>query len=79
MTDHGQMTKIEDRLAIIEDLVRHIGQRVGEFPTEMGMRQAAAESIEYSLSELHEIVRRIELNDGREQIRQRHERQTVGS
>lgn len=72
---------IEELLAqIVKDVVSEalkpviakldaITERVNEFPTEQGMRRAAAESIEHSLSEFRQMVRDLELNQGRAELR----------
>lgn len=64
------LAPLRSQLDLIEEKVKEVVSRVNEFPTEEDMRQAAAESIDYSLSELQDMVRNIELNEGRAQIRE---------
>lgn len=60
---------VADALTDVHKKLDAINARVDEFPTEIGMRQAAAESIDYSLQEIQDVVRNMELNAGRAELR----------
>ena len=57
------------RLEAMDETLRDIKEYASDLPTDDSVRQAAAESIEYSLFELNQALRDIELNRGRDELR----------
>ena len=64
------MAPVIERLDALEEMVDFIKDSTRDLPSRSDMQQAAAESIDDSLSGFQSMMRDIELNQGRAQIRE---------